>query len=305
MITRKVMEAALFSTIKKSACEISPDIQAAFEKAMEKEEAERPKKAFEATLQSMQQSKKIQNLLCPDTGWPLFFCKVGNEAKIEGSITGFEEIAKRMVAKATREGYLRSTMKHPLTGDDPGTNVGTNVPGFTYKFVPGDFLQITYVAKGGGSECFGGTRYRVVAFADGITGIKKAVIDWYIAAARAGAICPPSVLGVGIGGTADIATHLAKQAATLRLIGSRHPEPMIAELEERLTTAINKLGIGPMGSGGNVSVYTVNVEYSLTHLAGIAVAMSANCWVARRATTRIHSDGRTEEMDNPQWFNGR
>ncbi len=196
-------------------------------------------------------------------------------------------------------------MKHPLTGDDPGTNVGINVPGFTYKFVPGDFMQITYVAKGGGSECFGGTRYRVIAFADGVTGIKKSIIDWYIAAARAGAICPPSILGVGIGGTANIATHLAKEAATLRTIGSHHPEPIIAEIEKDLTTAINKLGIGPMGSGGATSVFAVHVEYSLTHLAGIALAMSANCWVARRATTKIYSDGRTEEFDNPNWFNGR
>ena len=112
--------------------------------------------------------------------------------------------------------------------------------------------------------------FRVIAFADGITGVKKAIIDWYIAGSRAGAICPPSVLGVGIGGTADISTHLAKEAAALRLIGSHHPEPQIAELEEDLASAINQLGIGPMGSGGATSVLAVNVEYSLTHLAGIA-----------------------------------
>jgi fumarate hydratase subunit alpha len=113
------------------------------------------------------------------------------------------------------------------------------------------------------------------------------------------------VLGIGIGGTADIASHLAKEAAALRLVGSQHPEPMIAELENELTAGINRLGIGPMGSGGNISVYGVNIEYSLTHLAGIALAMSANCWVARRATVKIYGDGRTEELDNPNWFNGR
>jgi len=209
------------------------------------------------------------------------------------------------VAKATREGYLRSTMKHPITGADPGTNVGVNVPGFTYKFVPGDSLQVTFVAKGGGSECFGGTRHRVVAFADGLIGIEKTIIDWYVAAARAGAICPPAVLGVGIGGTADIAAHLAKEAAALRVIGSRHPEPMFARIEEDLTAALNDLGVGAMGSGGETSVFGVHVEYSLTHIAGIAVAMSANCMVARRATTRIYADGKTEALDNPHWFNGR
>ena len=196
-------------------------------------------------------------------------------------------------------------MKHPLTGADSGTNVGMNVPSFTYRFVPGDFLQVSYVAKGGGSECFGGTRYRVVAFADGIVGIEKTIIDWYMAAARAGAICPPAILGIGIGGTADIAAHLAKQAATLRIVGSRHPEPVFAKMEEELLAALNDLGIGAMGAGGKTSVFAVNVEYSLTHIAGIAVAMSANCMVARRATTKIYSDGRLEELNHPQWFNGR
>jgi tartrate/fumarate subfamily iron-sulfur-dependent hydro-lyase alpha chain len=305
MITKDVMQEAIFQTIQRGACRISPDVEAAFRAAAERETTERAKQAFVATLSSLEESAAIRNPLCPDTGWPLFFCKVGNEAQIEGGIVQMEETAREMVAKATRAGYLRSTMKHPLTGYDPGTNVGPNVPGFTYQFVPGDSLQISYVAKGGGSECFGGTRYRVVAFADGLTGIKKTVIDWYIAASRAGAICPPSILGVGIGGTADIATNLAKEAAALRIIGSRHPEPEIARIEVELAEAINSLDIGPMGSGGKTSVFAVNVEYSLTHLAGIAVAMSANCWVARRATTRIHADGRVEPLDQPNWFGGR
>jgi fumarate hydratase subunit alpha len=305
MITTKVLENAIFNAIKKSSCQISLDIHSAFERAIESEKTEKAKRAFETTLESLDQSAKLRNPLCPDTGWPLFFCKIGSDVKVEGGLINLEEVAKRMVERATKEGYLRSTMKHPLTGDDPGTNVGTNIPGFTYKFLPGDSIQITYVAKGGGSECFGGTRYRVVAFADGITGIKKSIVDWYIAAARAGAICPPSIIGVGIGGTADIATKLAKEAAVLRLIGSHHSESTIAKIEEDLTTALNRLGIGPMGSGGATSVFAVNVEYSLTHLAGIAVAMSANCWVGRRATTRIYADGRTEEVDNPNWFDGR
>ena len=110
---------------------------------------------------------------------------------------------------------------------------------------------------------------------------------------------------MGIGGTADICTHLAKEAAALRLVGSHHPEPQIAELEEDLKSAINNLGIGPMGSGGTTSVLAVNVEYSLTHLAGIAVSMSANCWVARRSTTRIGADGSIDILNDPNWFEGR
>ena len=305
MIAQKILEDEIFKTIKKSSCRISPDIHSAFEGAVKAEKSTASKRAFEATLESLDRSIQYENLACPDTGWPLFFCKIGNDAKVEGGIIGLEKISKRMVERATREGYLRSTMKHPLTGVDPGNNIGMNVPNFTYRFVPGNSIQVTYVAKGGGSECFGGTRYRMIAFADGLPGIEKFILDCYIAASRAGAICPPSVLGVGIGGTSDIATKLAKEAAVLRIVGSHHPEPMIAKIEEDLYRAINELKIGAMGSGGETSVFAVNVEYAYTHLAGIAVAINANCWVARRATTRIYSDGRTEEFDNPNWFDGR
>ena len=85
------------------------------------------------------------------------------------------------MARATECGYLRATMKHPLTGYDPGNNIGMNIPDFTYKFVDGDSIEMSYAAKGGGSECFGGTRHRIVAFADGIKGIEKFVIDsWWL-----------------------------------------------------------------------------------------------------------------------------
>jgi len=305
MISEKTIKKVIFNTIKKASCHIAPDVHGAFEKAIKNEKSTISKKAFIDTLKSLDISKERESLACPDTGWPIFFFKIGNDSKIEGGITRLEEITREMVVKATKKGFLRSTMKHPLTGSDPGTNVGMNIPGFTYKFVPGDFLQITYAAKGGGSECFGGTRYRVVAFADGVAGIKKFVIDSYIDAARAGAICPPSVLGIGIGGTADISAHLAKESAVMRTIGSSHPEPEIARIEEDLYKAINSLGIGAMGSGGSTSVFAVNIEYSLTHLAGIAVSMSANCWVTRRATTKIYSNGKIEELNNPDWFDGR
>lgn len=305
MITQEILQDTIFKTIKKSACHIPPDVHAAFERAIRAETSEVSRRALKATLESLDRSVAYENLACPDTGWPLFFYKIGNEARIEGGILALEEISRKMVARATEEGYLRKTMKHPLTGFDPGTNLGMNVPKFTYKFTPGDFVQVTYVPKGGGSECFGGTRYQVIAFADGLPGIEKFIIDCYIAAARAGAICPPAVLGVGIGGTSDISTELAKEAAALRLVGSHHPETEIAKIERDLFQAISELKLGAMGSGGETSALWVNVEYAYTHIAGIAVAMSASCWVTRRATTRVYADGRTEERDNPNWFEGR
>jgi L(+)-tartrate dehydratase alpha subunit len=305
LIRRELYQEVIFETIKKGATVISKDVKKAFERSIAAETAPAAREGLEKTLKSIELSVEKDNPACPDTGWPIFYFKVGNECELEGGFVALEEAAREAVRKATKQGYLRATMKHPLTGYDPGDNVGMNIPDFTYKFVDGKKFEVTYVAKGGGSECFGGTRHKVIAFADRIAGIEKFIVDCYIASTRAGAICPPSVLGVGIGGTANVAANLAKEAACLRTIGSAHPEPMIHKIEEELYKALNSLGIGAMGAGGDVSVFAVNVEYAFTHIAGIAVATSSNCMVARRATSRINHDGSIEVLDSPNWFYGR
>lgn len=305
MINTSVYEKVLFDTVKRGATEISADVKAAFDAAIGRESNPDAKKGLMATLSSMEMSAKRENPLCVDTGWPIFYFKVGNDCLLEGGFVELENAARRAVAKATELGYLRATMKHPLTGFDPGNNIGMNIPDFTYKFVEGDSIEISYAAKGGGSECFGGTRHRIVAFADGIQGIEKFVIDSFVASARAGAVCPPSVLGIGIGGTANVAANLAKEAACLRTVGSRHPDPMFAKIEEDLYKALNSLGVGILGAGGDTSVLAVNVEYAYTHIAGIACATSTNCMVARRASTRIDADGTVTPMRSPNWFGDR
>lgn len=305
MIETKIYEQALFETVKRGATEISPDVKNAFVRAIEKESNSDAKRGLEATLKSMEMSKVRKNPLCVDTGWPIFYFKVGNKCELEGGFVELENAARRAVARATELGYLRATMKHPLTGFDPGNNIGMNIPDFTYKFVDGDSIEMSYAAKGGGSECFGGTRHRIVAFADGIKGIEKFVIDSFVASARAGAVCPPSVLGIGIGGTANVAANLAKEAACLRTVGSKHPDPMFAKIEEDLYNALNSLGIGILGAGGDTSVLAVNVEYAYTHIAGIACATSTNCMVARRASTRVDADGTVTKMVSPNWFGDR
>ena len=305
MIRREVFEEAIFRAIKKGSTVIAPDVCRAFEKAIEKESRAAAKEGLEKTLDSIKMSAVLKNPACPDTGWPIFYFKIGNECQLEGGMMALEEATRNAVRKATKEGFLRATMKHPLTGADPGDNIGSNVPNFTYQFVPGDSFEVTYVAKGGGSECFGGTRHRVVAFADGIKGIEKFVIDAFVEATRSGGICPPNVLGIGIGGTANIAANLAKEAACLRTIGSHHPDAQFRQIEEDLYTALNSLGVGIMGIGGDTSVLGVNVEYAHTHIAAICVAISSNCMVARRGSFRVLADGTIEEMDSPNWFEGR
>ena len=305
MIKTEVYEQVLFETVKRGATEISADVKEAFRAAIARESNPDAQKGLMATLQSMEMSAKRENPLCVDTGWPIFYFKVGNQCQLEGGFVELENAARRAVARATELGYLRATMKHLLTGYDPGNNIGMNIPDFTYKFVEGDSIEISYAAKGGGSECFGGTRHRIVAFADGLAGIEKFIIDSFVASARAGAVCPPSVLGIGIGGTANVAANLAKEAACLRTVGSKHPEPMFAKIEEDLYKALNSLGIGILGAGGDTSVLAVNVEYAYTHIAGICVDISSNCMVARRGTSLIRADGTVEILTDPKWFGDR
>ena len=179
MIAKDLLEQVIFEAIRKGSTEIAPDVLKAFETAIDKETSDAAKEGLKRTYESICLSKERRNPACPDTGWPIFYFKVGNECSLEGGLAALEEATRNAVRKATKEGYLRATMKHPLSGYDPGDNIGKNVPDFTYQFVPGDSIEITYVAKGGGSECFGGTQHRVVAFADGIKGIEKRTVWTY------------------------------------------------------------------------------------------------------------------------------
>ena len=305
MINRQQYYQAIYETIRIGATTLPEDVKVGFEKAIEKEVYPAARIGLQKTYDSCLISARILNPACPDTGWPLFFIKLGNKCSLEGGVLGFEESSREAVARATSEGYLRATMKHPLTGYDPGNNLGSGSPVFTYQFVDGESIEITFVPKGGGSECFGGTRHRVIAFADGVKGIEKFVIDAFVEATRSGGICPPNILGIGIGGTANVAAELAKQAACLRTIGSKHPEPEFQKIENDLFCAINELEVGVMGIGGSTSVFAVNVEYAYTHIAGICVAISSNCMIARRASVRINSNGLVEQMTKPDWFKGR
>ena len=303
MLTKERLKEAFDLAVFRGATYLSEDVYDALQKAIDREDGP-AREGLRRTLQSLEISREKGLPACPDTGWPLFFIKLGNEAQIEGGVLALEELGRQAIREATLRGTLRKTMKHPITGYDPGDNVSDHTPWFDIKYVPGTDIEITYAAKGGGSEVFGGTRHQMLAFADGLDGIRQFIIDAYIASAGAGAVCPPGILGVGIGGTANMAADLAKEAACLRRIGSRHPEPIFAKLEQELEEAINALGIGHMGAGGRTSVLAVHVEYSYTHIAGVAVATSTNCCVARRGTVRLTEDS-LEILPGANWFETR
>lgn len=209
--------------------------------------------------------------ICQDTGAACVFLKVGQDVHIAGDVS---EAVNEGVRQGYRDGYLRkSIVKDPLNR----VNTGDNTPAFIYyDLVPGDAVEITVTPKGFGSENM--SRIKMLRPSDGEQGVIDFVVN---AVEEAGPNpCPPIVVGVGIGGTFDKAALLAKQAL-LRSVDQRNPDSYYADLEERILTGINALGIGPQGFGGKTTALAVNIETLPTHIAGLPVAVNINCHVTR------------------------
>ncbi len=181
-------------------------------------------------------------------------------------------------------------MVDPLTRDNPGDNIGPGMPKVELSFTgQPDGIEIICAPKGGGSEIFG-TFYRMLFPSDGKVGIKKFIIDSIKDSCYAGKICPPAIVGVGIGGTADLCMKMAKEAALLRPLGSRNKNKETADLEIELLQASRELGLGPMGSQGINCVMGMHIETAVTHTAALPVAVNAQCLVGRRWKTTISNN---------------
>jgi fumarate hydratase subunit alpha len=293
----------IYGLIPKAVCMLPDNIMEAFEIAYRQETESLAKVQMEMTVHHMKLSKEKMIPLCGDTGFPVFFVRMGSKIFIEGSVPTLAKAIESAVRKATEDAWIRPTMINPFTRENPGTNVGAYMPHIVYKFDPNiDFIEITSAPKGGGTEVFG-PAFKVLLHADGIPGIKKFVFDsLVIHGNRTGGTCPPNIVGVGIGGTSDLAMKLAKEAAVLRKIGDRHPEEGLAKLELELLEALNMTGIGPLGMGGKATALDVHIEYAMGHLAGFSAAVSVQCPAARLATIRVYPDGKVEEREWPEWF---
>jgi len=237
--------------------------------------------------------------MCADTGLPRYYVRVGNEAQIEGGFVAMESALRRATADATASIPLRPNRVHPLTRVDHNNNVGIHAPEVTYAFEPGgDWIDVTTVHKGG----LFGSDYRMLFPADGVAGIKRFFVDTLVEFGRRGLACQPAIVGVGIGGAKDTCVRLGKEAACLRAVGSRNPDPEIAKLEDELTALGNYIGIGAMGFAGSSLVVATHIEVAYSHTGGMPIGMHSFCLSSRRATARIHPDGRVEYRGDPQWF---
>jgi L(+)-tartrate dehydratase alpha subunit len=194
---------------------------------------------------------------------------------------------------------LRPNRVHPLSRKDNNNNVGIGAPEIDYTFEPdGDWIDITTVHKGG----LFGSDYRMLFPGDGIDGIKRFFLDVMYEFGRRGLACQPAIVGVGLGGSKDIAMTLGKQAACLRTVGDRNPDPQIAALEDELKDIGNAIGMGPMGYVGNSMVVDCNIEVGCCHTGGMPISVHSFCLSSRRSVARLLSDGRTEFRTDPNWF---
>ena len=303
MITRNSLRTNLGKLWDRNQYFLAPDMKRALERAHEAEETELARLHFTINLKSLAETSEARLPLCGDTGLPMYYAIIGEHAipKIEGGARALLEELRDAVRQATRTVPMRVNVVDPISRADFVDNVGFSVPIVNQRIEPdADYLEITAVSLGGGAELMGQAA-KVLTVLDGVKGIKRFLIDCVVRT-DTGKNCNPQVVGVGIGGSMDVAASLAKQAAILRGIGNRHPEPEIAALEEELVADLNGLGLGPWGIGGKSTVLDVLIETAETHIVTLPVAIYMQCPALRRTTIRFYADGRVEEDVPNSWL---
>lgn len=274
----------------KSLKDLPPDVRKAINDAYEREESETGKQVLATMLENIGVADGRNRLICQDTGIPIYFVKVGNKLSVD--FVQIEEAIIKGCQRATVEHPLRSSVVSPFKRENNQTSSGYRIPSIHYDVVQdNDKIEILMVPKGSGSENM--SFLKMLIPAEGVRGVKRFILE--TVANNIGANpCPPYVVGIGIGGTADMCMKLAKIAAVTRPIGSRNPDPEMAGFEEEMFRAINELGIGPMGLGGLNTAIAVNVEHAYTHITQNPVAINMQCWPARRARATVSADGKFE-----------
>ncbi len=274
MITQKQIEDTTSNLFRQAVIELPSDVRKALEEAYKKEDQDIARLNLKAILDNIKAASELKIPMCQDTGLPIVFVKLG---KVE--VENLYEGIRNGVEKATLEIPLRPNVVDPLTRVNTGNNVGKLIPQIDVELVEGEYIELTVFPKGFGSE--NNNALMMGLPGDGVEGVKKFVLDTVIKAG--GKPCPPIVVGVGIGGSSDMAMKLAKKAL-LRVVGVNHSEERIAALEKEILELINDTGIGPMGLGGKTTALDVKIEYADTHTAGLPVGVCIQCWADRQAS---------------------
>jgi fumarate hydratase subunit alpha len=267
---------------------IPEDTKDALRRALDAETNDGGRKILAMMLRSAQLAEDTSRHVCSDAGVPVYFVKIGTAAKLDGNIKqaisdGFDHLVE------TIDPPILKHVTNPLTRERGYK--GKDMPIVSYDLIDGaDYVEITCSPKALGSGRW--AALEIFSFPT-LDVIEKYVMDCVLKAGSQH--CPPVVIGVGIGGSFDHCAKIAK-LATLRPFGRKNPEPILADMEERLLKAVNKTGFGPMGTGGDTTALAVHVEYASGH-GFTPVAVCFNCWINRRASARIYNDGRIERFE--------
>ena len=264
---------------------LPPQVKRGFARLDRDEDDPTAKTILKTMIDNIAVAERTRNLLCQDTGIPIYNVTIGRDVRVDG--VALKSAIRRGVERATREHPLRSSVVHPITRVNEQTSCGRLVPVINIDFddAPGQ-VRIEMIPKGSGSE--NGSFLKMLIPADGVDGIKAFVIDRVMEVG--GRVCPPTIVGVGVGGTSDLCMHLAKVAAT-RPLGSACEDSEGEKLEKMLSNAVNSLGIGPQGLGGRGTSFAVHVETAATHITMNPVAVNIQCHSARRASAVISAGG--------------
>jgi fumarate hydratase subunit alpha len=270
--------------ISLAVTELPKDVQSRIKKAYDEEQSEIGKTQLKTILENIDLAENLKLPMCQDTGVISFYVRVGCKFQGTGVI---EESLIRALRRATTEIPLRPNVVHPLSRANSGDNTGLRVPHIEWEFDKNiDFVEITAFPKGAGSENM--CTFKMLKPGEGVLGVKKFIID--TVAEAGGQPCPPIIVGVGIGGTADVVMGLAKKAL-INPLDEQNPDQEIASLERELLELINETGIGPQGLGGKYTALGVKILHSYCHTASLPVACAIQCWAARKSSARVSNGG--------------
>jgi fumarate hydratase subunit alpha len=264
---------------------LPPDVKRGFDALAKSESDAGAQRMLGTMMKNIKVAEERESLLCQDTGIPIYNVRIGRGVEVDG--VALKEAIRRGCARSTREYSFRSSIVHPTTRVNEQTSTGRGVPIINFDYVEKqNHLELVMIPKGSGSE--NNSWLKMAVPAEGVDAIKTFVVDCVLEAG--GKTCPPTIVGVGVGGTADLCVHLAKEAAT-RPLGSRCEDPEGAKLETALSQAVNLLGVGPQGLGGDSTAFAVHVETAATHITMNPVAVNMQCHSARRARATFSPKG--------------
>ena len=293
-ITEKVFEDVVLELTRRAAIDLPAPVLCKLKECADKETNLIAQKQFSTIFDNCKVAQEQRVCICQDNGLMMMFLKFGQKAVLDGD---FEAAAKRAIAFATKDIPLRENSIHPLSKENSGDNVGPNLPTMYWTPMPdADYLEVTVVPKGNGPE-IRNTHVWVLTSDDIGRATVRTVLD--AVSDMMGEPCPPIIIGVALGGHFDSNAVLAKRALFREPIGAPSSDPLAAELEKEILAAVNALGLGPMGFGGDTYALACHIEISGAHTAIVPITVAVECWCHRYSTARLYNDGKIEFLTHP------